>query len=138
MKGFRKRWAAASDDERSPPPQEQDPLIAPSEDAREEDQEVASSSWVDVSVTLDPDADREQEHDATWHRPKVAKRHEQEIGKSVAPLPPDIRGAVEATIPLKVTMPWMGGRPAGPRPWKANRAVQAYDYDPHSSTYPSS
>ena len=121
MKGFRKRWAAASDEERSLHPQEQDPLTAPLGDAREEDQEEASSSWVDVSVTLDPDADREQEYDATWRRPKVAKKHEQAMGTSMAPLPSDIRGAVEATIPLKVTMPWeVGllahafGKPIGP------------------------
>ena len=121
MKGFRKRWAAASDEERSLHPQGQISPTDPFEEARDEDQEVASSSWVDVSVTLDPDADREQEDGVTCHRPKMARRHDQVMGTAMAPLPPDIRGAVEATIPLKVTMFWEAGilahvlgKPIGP------------------------
>ncbi|CAE7310463.1 hypothetical protein AK812_SmicGene44147 [Symbiodinium microadriaticum] len=82
--------------------------IDPLEEARDEDQEVASSSWVDVSVALDQDADCEQDDD-TGRRPKIARRHDQAVSKGAAPLPPDIRGAVEDTIPFKVTMPWEAG-----------------------------
>ena len=109
MKGFRKRWAVASDEEQSLPLQEQDPLTVSPVDAQDEELEAASSSWVDVSIALEPGADLEQDCDATVHRPKVAKKHGQTIGASTTPLQFDIRGAVEATIPLKITMPWEAG-----------------------------
>ena len=80
--------------------------VAASGEGQGEFEEEAASVGAEVSVIVEPEPDT-----PIYHRPKVAKRHGSQTGtRDIAdPHQFDIRGAVEATVPVKITMPWETG-----------------------------
>ena len=106
MKGFRKRWATTSDEEPTRVTDNDGTSVAASVEEQDEVEEKASSVGAAVSVIVEPEPDT-----PIHHRPKVAKKHGLQTGtRDLAELfQLDIRGAVEATVPMKITMPWESG-----------------------------
>ena len=80
--------------------------VAASVEEQDEAEEKASPVDDAVSVIVEPEPDT-----PICHRPKAAKKHDLRIGtRDIAErFQFDIRGAVEATVPMKITMPWESG-----------------------------
>ena len=104
--GFRKRWATRLSDD--PEPECRDQPLAEGLDGANESVITSGSSWIEVEAASEC-SDTTREIDDSQPAAKLPRLGGTAASGQIQTLPLDIRGAVESTIPVKITMPWERG-----------------------------